>query len=90
METFNWLALGYSAGRAWLVVSPSSRNSILVDADSRGRHLLTALSAHYMIVWLAWLRYYQEGREDEVYLEWPSLWTSLPAIHKKIPKRHVA
>jgi hypothetical protein len=62
--------------------------STIDNVDISCRHLLTALSAHYMIVWLAWLRYYQERRQDEVYLQWPSLWTSLPAIHRRDAKEH--
>lgn len=74
-------------GHGWWYNSPAL--VMTQDADTT-RHIFTAISTRYILVWLTWLRYYQEGRQDDVVLEWPSYYTSLPLVFQKSVKAHSA
>lgn len=45
-------------------------------------HLLTGVAEYFNIVWSIWLRYCAAGRQDEVTLVWPSLW-SIPYVERR-------
>lgn len=46
-------------------------------------HLLTAIAEYFNVVWSIWLRYCFEGRQDEVEMVWPSMWSSMPQVVRK-------
>lgn len=47
------------------------------------RHIFTALATYYNLVWLSWLRDCLGGKQDDVVLLWPSIFTSLPLVYRK-------
>jgi Ceramidase len=44
------------------------------------RHIMTAIAAYINLTWGIWLRYCLKGRQDDVELVWPSLFTSVPVV----------
>lgn len=45
-------------------------------------HFFTSIAEYYNIVWCTWLRYCYDGKQDQVEMIWPSMWTSLPRLEK--------
>jgi dihydroceramidase len=52
------------------------------------RHLLTGIAEYYNIVWSTYLRYCFQGRQDEVDLVWPTLWT-MPYVERKTQQKKI-
>ncbi|CZT46357.1 related to alkaline dihydroceramidase Ydc1 [Rhynchosporium secalis] len=46
-------------------------------------HIMTGIAAYFNLTWAVWLRYCMDGRQDEVELEWPSLWGSVPVVMRR-------
>lgn len=61
----------------------SSVNESYGHQPDISRHMLTALAAYYNLVWLSWLRCCLRDKQDDVLLQWPSLFTSLPLVYRK-------
>ena len=49
----------------------------------RRRHIMTGMAAYLNLTWGIWLRYCLDGKQDEVELMWPSLFTSIPAVVRR-------
>ena len=45
-------------------------------------HFFTSIAEYYNIVWCTWLRYCYDGKQDQVELIWPSIWTSVPRLER--------
>ncbi|KIV81482.1 hypothetical protein PV11_03667 [Exophiala sideris] len=45
-------------------------------------HVFTGIAQYFNLTWSIWLRYCLDGRQDEVELVWPSLFTSMPLIER--------
>lgn len=45
-------------------------------------HFFTSIAEYYNIVWCTWLRYCYDGKQDEVEMVWPSVWTSMPKLER--------
>lgn len=63
--------------------------SIIPPSYSRllPRHVWTGISEYFNITWGIWLRYCLDGKADEVQLVWPSLFTSVPYVERKIAQK---
>ncbi|KAH8594344.1 ceramidase [Bisporella sp. PMI_857] len=46
-------------------------------------HIMTGIAAYYNLTWAVWLSYCRDGKQDEVRLVWPSLFTAVPDVVKK-------
>ncbi|KAL2068082.1 hypothetical protein VTL71DRAFT_16180 [Oculimacula yallundae] len=46
-------------------------------------HIFTGIAAYFNLTWAVWLRYCLDGRQDEVGLEWPSVWRSVPVVVRR-------
>jgi hypothetical protein len=55
------------------------------------RHIMTSIAAYFNLTWAIWLRYCLNGKQDDVELAWPSIFTSVPVVVRKggkeVPKR---
>lgn len=47
-------------------------------------HLMTGLGAYYYINWGIWLRHCLNGRQDEFEMVWPSIFTSIPHVERRV------
>jgi hypothetical protein len=52
---------------------------ILTDFPTH-RHIFTGIAQYFNLTWSIWLRYCFNGKQDDVELVWPSLFTSVPAV----------
>ncbi|KAF1992467.1 alkaline phytoceramidase [Aulographum hederae CBS 113979] len=50
-------------------------------------HIMTGIAAYINLTWAVWLRYCLDGKQDEVELVWPRLF-SVPLLKKKDRKAH--
>lgn len=46
------------------------------------RHIMTGIAAYFNLTWAIWLRYCRDGKQDDVELLWPSIFTSIPVVVK--------
>jgi hypothetical protein len=46
------------------------------------RHIFTGIAQYFNLTWSIWLRYCFNGKQDDVELVWPSLFTSVPAVER--------
>jgi dihydroceramidase len=44
------------------------------------RHIFTGIAAYFNLTWAIWLRYCRDGKQDDVQLVWPSVFTSVPVV----------
>lgn len=81
MEEGDWLTVGNFAGGSWVVVSSFHRHLIsLLICD---RHIFTGIAAYFNLTWAIWLRYCLNGKQDDVELIWPSVFTSVPVVVRR-------
>lgn len=52
-------------------------------------HFFTSIAEYYNIVWCTWLRYCYDGKQDQVEMIWPSLWTSMPKLERIERKKNL-
>ena len=46
------------------------------------RHIFTGIAAYFNLTWAIWLRYCRDGKQDDVRLAWPSVFSSVPVVVK--------
>jgi len=44
---------------------------------------MTGIAAYFNLTWAIWLSYCRDGRQDDVTLVWPTLFTSVPIVAGK-------
>jgi hypothetical protein len=81
MEEGDWLTVGGFVGGSWVVVSYSQRR--LISLLICGRHIMTGIAAYFNLTWAIWLRYCLNGKQDDVELVWPSIFTSIPVVVRR-------
>ncbi len=44
---------------------------------------MTGIAAYFNLTWSIWLRYCLDGKQDDVKLVWPSIFTSVPVVVRR-------
>jgi dihydroceramidase len=44
------------------------------------RHIFTGIAGYFNLNRVIWLRYCLDGKQDDVQLVWPSVFTSMPVV----------
>ncbi|KAH6673864.1 alkaline phytoceramidase [Halenospora varia] len=45
-------------------------------------HIMTGIAAYFNLTWAIWLQYCRDGKQDDVHLAWPSVFSSVPVVVK--------